>query len=928
MATDKIATTLQTIKNDKSLEDHFFKKLATASKPLEWLIPLQDAGYFSPDKNPGVQKVPDKDGYVTIPHWNILDSLLNMAVKNQEDPCPDKTSMLLEIVNGIINYRDASGERLRNFRTDWKLLQIISYLPIPYIGEEHIEFIEDSLCHGMRSSLLDREIGDLFLPKLIKEKAIPLILRLLEVIFSFKKIEKSYVNEYTSVIGDYYLNKTLDGNKSGIAEVCAIDAAKVAIKKMREILKDGDSHFSDMWIPTIENHEQTTLTDKYECQLVYFVRDMLETSEANNIELVISELLREKYEIFKRLALHQLNHHYDALNHLLWGIPFNPLNDITIHEIYELFKAHCKKFDTTQIDAVLNWIENQEYYFSEPVAGNVEEENSIKAYHKKEWLLSLLDSGNSEVKSRYEAYNAVNGTPIEHPGFHCWSYGAHWVAQVSPLEKDEFDKMSNEEFATYIKSYDERRENAPSLDFTRVSLTSAVRTFVLDNPERFASDLTPFLSVSPKYQYELLKAFEEAWRNKKDFDCNSVLSFALTLISNSSFLNVEQPKENSDYQLWTTGAIAYLIEEGTKDDNHAFSADLMPLAERILLILLNNVKSHMDENHDIITSVMNSPKGKLFVAAINYSLRYARLYCREKEDRWVESIKSEFNKRLDKTLEPRLEFSIIAGWFYVNIYYLDKEWATKNVNRIFDLESDSHWEAAFAGYISMTSTIYEDIYILLKDNGHYEKGISYSFKDKHIEEKLVQNIAIGYLAGWDKFEDSSSLLRKLFDFDNPKHLSELVSYVATFGDKNEAQKEKIKPLWKVIVDRVEPNLDKEEYRAIASNLTRWLKIVDTIDDDIYQWLLISARVIDDDWHSGMLVDYLIKHVTKTPKLVAGIYLQMLKHDIYPDYQINKVVEIVQALFELGESDKATRICNLYFAKGFEFLRDTFAKNKQ
>ena len=193
----------------------------------------------------------------------------------------------------------------------------------------------------------------------------------------------------------------------------------------------------------------------------------------------------------------------------------------------------------------------------------------------------------------------------------------------------------------------------------------------------------------------------------------------------------------------------------------------------------------MEVINDLVTSVMNSSRGKVYVAAINYSLRYARLYCREKEDRWVASIKSEFDARLDKTTEPGLELSAIIGWYLANIFYLDKEWVTGNINKIFDFESEKHWEAAFVGYIVMTSTIYEELYKLLKENRHYEKGLSCSFTDKHVEEKLVQNIAIGYLAGWDDFEGADSLLRKLLDTGNTKYISELVSFVATFGNKKE-----------------------------------------------------------------------------------------------------------------------------------------------
>lgn len=923
MSTDKITKTLQRIKNDKSLEDHFFKKLTVASKPLEWLVPLRDAGYFDPAKNPRPKETPNKKAYY-IPHWNILDALDNMAAKNEENPNDEVSKMLLEIVDGIITYRE-NGERIDNYRTDWKLLKTISHFPIKYISAQHIQFIKDALRPSIGTSLLDHEIGKLFLPKLIREGARDLIIELLDVILHYSKSDREYISEYISVIDPYYLKKTLDKNKKGISEICAVEAANVAITKMQEILREDRSQFNCVWIPAIEDHEQTSFPNKYECQLVHFVRDMLEAADPKEVEPIVKDMLVEEHDIFKRLAYHLINHHYDTLSPLLWSVSYNPLNTLTIHELYELFKAHCKSFDETQIETILNWTETQDFYFSDEVSGVAEKEEKIKAYYRKEWLLALLDTGNEEVKRRYEAYNSINDATIEHPGFHYWSLGAGWVQDVSPIDEDKFKKKTNDEIAAYINSYKE--EDLTSWkDFTRVNLASSVRNFVSNDPVRFSTDLTPFLSVPRKYQHEFLRGFEEAWRNNKDFDWNELLPFMKKLIEDGSFWSEEKKEGKYDYNRWIADTIADLIQEGTKNDKHAFSPDLLPIAEQIILLLLKNVKSDMSMMNDLVTSVLNSSKGKVFMAAINYSLHYARLYCQDKEDRWVESIKSEFTERLNKTKEPGLEFSIVIGQYLPYLNYLDKQWVVSNFNRIFDLESEKHWEAAFIGYIVMTSTVYEEIYRLLRNNGHYEKGLSCSFGDKHAADKLVQNIAIGYLAGWDDLADENGLISKLFETDNTEYLSELVTFMWTFRNREDEElKRKIKPLWKAIIVKLSPNLEKDEYRIIASNLGKWLSLVDTIDDDVYEWLQISVEAIEENWNSDFFIEYLRRHVIKTPTMVGNLYLKMLNAGTYPDYKKEDIIAIVQALYDLNEKESAIRICNIYFSKGFEFLRETFEK---
>ena len=918
MSTDKITKTLQRIKNDTSLEDHFFKKLAAASKPLEWLVPLRNAGYFDPAKNPRPKEAPNKKGYY-IPHWNILDAFDNMAAKNEKNPNDAVSRMLLEIVDRIISYRE-NGKRIDNYRTDWKLLETISHFPIEYIGAQHIQFIKDALRPSIGTSLLDHEIGKLFLTKLIREGARDLIIGLLDVILHYSKSDREYIREYISVIDPYYLKETLDNNKKGISEICAVEAADVAIAKMQEILKEDKSQFNCVWIPAIEDHEQTGFPDRYECQLVHFVRDMFEAADPKKIEPIVKDMLSEEHDIFKRLAYHLINHHYDVLSHLLWSIPYNPLNSLTIHELYELFKAHCKSFNQTQIETILNWIETKKFDFTK--------EEHIKAYYKKEWLLAMLDTGNEQVKRRYEAYNSINDATIEHPGFHYWSSGAGWVQDVSPIGEDEFKKMTNDEIVAYINSYKE--EDVTSWkDFTSVNLASSVRKFVSNDPVRFSTDLTPFLSVPRKYQYEFLRGFEESWRNNKDFEWNELLPFMKKLIEDGSLWSEEKKESEYDYNRWIADAIADLIREGTKDDKHAFSPDLLPIAEQVILLLIKNVKSDMSMMNDLVTSVLNSSKGKVFMAALNYSLRYARLYCRDKEDRWVESIKSEFTELLDKTKEPGFEFSIVIGWYLPYLNYLDKQWVISNFNRIFDLESDKHWEAAFIGYIVMTSTVYEEIYKLLRDNGHYEKGLSCSFGDEHAADRLVQNITIGYLAGWDDLADANGLLRKLFETDKTEYISELVTFMWTFRDRDDEElRRKIKPLWKALIEKVAPNLEKDEYRIIASNLGKWLSLVDTIDDDVYEWLQISVEAIEENWNSSFFLEYLRRHVIKTPTMVGNLYLKMLNAGTYPDYKKEDIVAIVQILYDLKEKETANRICNIYHSKGFEFLRETFEKHNQ
>ena len=103
---------------------------------------------------------------------------------------------------------------------------------------------------------------------------------------------------------------------------------------------------------------------------------------------------------------------------------------------------------------------------------------------------------------------------------------------------------------------------------------------------------------------------------------------------------------------------------------------------------------------------------------VNYSLRYARLNCKDSENRWKDSIKEEFTIRLEKEIGSSIEFSVVLGEYLPNLYYLDKHWVIANLERIFPKKNKVYWDAAFIGYLFYSSTVYANMYKLLSQNEH------------------------------------------------------------------------------------------------------------------------------------------------------------------------------------------------------------------
>jgi len=806
------------------------------------------------------------------------------------------------------------------------MVKIICKLPLEKITKEHIEFIGTSLRSKWGNSLLAAEIGRTVLPRLINNETKELLLKLMDdVILEYKKNDRGTTDRYTFIMNEYRPNEILKKYKLAIAKLCGIEAAEIGLNKMLIITNEDKSQFKNVWIPTIEDHPQTGFLDRYECQLVRFVRDMFELSKPNRLKAKINDLIKEEHPIFKRIAVHTINYHYKDLNDLFWHWEGNPLDEGPAkHELYKLLKVNCSLFSEKQIEEVLTWIESKKYYISNEIKEDKERIEKLQAYYKKEWLSALLDTKDPNVISSYEKYQRIDPTELDHPGLDYWSGSRVGAGFTSPIEKVELLNKSNREIAEYLINYKGGiRWGEPSQE----GLSEYLKGCVSEDPEKFANDMGPFLNVQRVYQHALLWGLSEAWRGKKNFPWDGPLSFMSKIIETDNFWGEKYKEESYNYRNWIISQTANLIEDGTRDDNHAFDAELLPEAEKILLILAEKAQSDLSEMHDLLTSVLNSSKGKIFSAMINYSLRCARLSKKQQGERWVRSIKDDFDRRLHREVEPSPEFSVILGEYLANLSYLDEKWVIKNINCIFPKDNDKHWKATFTGYL-FSSRVYKNLYLLLRENDHYTKALQSDFGDSFITERLAQETCIGYLEDWENLDDKTNLICKLVRNGNVNQLSAIVSFFWRQRDKlTDKIKAKVKPLWRELFDFLSQNQEKLEYQKIISNLSEWLSLIDDIDEQTLERLKLSAKYIRVGVNKSFFIEYLLKHAPKTPAKVGEIYLEILNAELYPDYKKENIQGIVRILYDQGQKEIADKICNMYGEMGFDFLRAIYEEHR-
>ena len=911
--TPGIIATLPNLLESDARRAYFFKEL----KYPTWLKPLRDAGWFDPEKNPLPYEDSDNPGYYRTPVCYALEYVETIA-NHPETPI----DLLVDIVNTIVGYANGTGKGIKNYRTNQRLLQIIGRLPINRIGRKHITFMDTILKSS--GEWVSMEIGETILPKLLREGKKELTLDLLKVMFD-AKVVNGWIHP---VMEKYWLKEAIKKEEQAIAELCGIETIQIARKQIQTLVNKG-THSFDL-IERIEVEPSYGRRQRYAELLVSFTCRLFHLASPDSIEEIVKSLLKEgiaaehNYQdrkgsptVFGRIALNVITHHYDDLKGLFWEWEGNPLEEYELKpQLYQLIQIHCRKFDEGEIEQILHWIESHQYYIV-LLAKNDEEHTKIAALYKREWLTALLDTGNEKVITAYRRYEQINPVKIESPGL---SYSIKvGYEEISMMTVAELSEMSNAEIAQYLNDFQEKQYWA---DSTPHRLLEALRECVEMNPQRFTDDLQPLRGLRYQYRHSILSGLLNAWRDKRKFDWSALFEFIHQILSSEQFWT-ECFEEPHNYRNWILFTTADLVSEGTRDDKHAFDPQLLPAAEKILIVFVEHTEPSVSTLKDLRFDVLNSLRGRVFSAMVDYALRYARINNAEQGIRWPRAIREDFTNRLDKSVESSFEFSFILGGSLPYLLYLDEEWVVDNIDRIFPQGDEFHWQAAFSGYL-FCPRISEYRYSLFKKRGNYQKALNTDFEDPKVLGKLVEHICTGWIEDQETLDDKTSLIYQLINSDNPKLLSEMVHFFwKEQYDTSDKVKSKVKPAWRALIEVLSPKSSEAEYQEILSSLSGWLELIDRIDMEALQWLTLSAKYVKRGFDSASFAEALRKHVSQTPREVGMLYLEMLNNEVYLDYDPTDIQETIRILYNQGCKEEADEICNLYAAAGFDFLRSLY-----
>jgi len=342
--TSEIRSTLPNLLGSKERRAYFFSKLESPT----WLEPLKKDGWFDPDWNPMPQESPDQPGYYYSSRWHALEYVMKVSTHPE---CP--INILVDIVNAIT---DESRERIDNGRTDLDTVKIIGTLPIDLIKPQHIAFMGAALKSSQKYGLMDQEIGQTILPKLLEGGKRELTLVLLSIM-----LEVEFVDERIQPIMDeHWLEDAIKRHGRVIANLCGVEAAQIALTQIRALDAENFSVFH--FIHPVESDLSRLSRADYAELIVNFTGSIFQSAEPVSITETIQGLLQESSVVIKRIAVRTITDHYSDLKHLFWEWEGNPLDGIRLGtEVSELIQANSHTFNEDEMEQMLQWIESIQY---------------------------------------------------------------------------------------------------------------------------------------------------------------------------------------------------------------------------------------------------------------------------------------------------------------------------------------------------------------------------------------------------------------------------------------------------------------------------------------------------------------------------------------------------------------------------------------
>ncbi|MDO8438100.1 MAG: hypothetical protein Q7S69_08110 [Nitrosomonadaceae bacterium] len=883
LLTPKQKSAIERAKRSPDLQGFLFRK-ATG---VQWFNAFKEAGFLLPTEIP--QPIPAKEeGYVSIPVWPITDYLVAASEQLLE---PNNELYAIEFLNFIRSATMHAKERgFGNYRVWWQFSKIIRHIPPHLISANDLLLIDYWLDDKYERGLVAESLGEHWLISLLDrndEHCRSLSIGLLQSLYRVRFLDSRYGESNRKEARLHFdswharnLTKKVAGRAGKVLGQSAVEVFRNQLEHI--IVTLSNDKWSSLWRSAVEDHEQNHAADDAEDILVESLRDALLAYVGEDpaaAKAFVGELLESPFETTRRIAIYTVDQRYQQLNELIGRVIIKQhFTSNFRHEMWHLLHNHYPEFSIQEkvlVQGAIAGLVVQD--------DNAQQREGATAYQRAIWLSAIKDYGDDEGQLYRECIKIIGGEP-EHPDFSSYM-SSGWVDHKSPFPKEELLSLDVADLVKKLNAYRETYKPPQGFDEPDLEgLVKMLRQVVKAEPLCFYSQLYKFSESDLSFVYELIEAYRELWSENAQLPWDeiwgSLLGFCLDLANQDRFWSPENAKEGRSFvasRSWIVGGIGRLIEAGTKSDEHAFSEKLLNQAEEVILILLKKGKGEEFKNdNDAVMVAINSPRGHCIEALINLTLRSCRLankQCGNHAAIWTH-FQPIYDAELARAEIGEYEFVTLVVNYLPNFFYMSKEWVVANLDNIFDKGNYQKWLCAMNGY-AYVSTVYEGIYRHLKDNGHLIRALDDENIKEKVYEKIIQNIAVAYINGFEKLENESSLVHQLLVRRKYQELSQLIWFFwSQRKDGDENIRAKIFELWPRLLEVIDTS--SREGKKLASKLCDWSVFVDVVNEGNKQLLLTIAPFAEEEYNSHDLLESIAKISVNQPNEAYEIWLELLK----------------------------------------------------
>jgi hypothetical protein len=866
---------------------------------------LQAKGLFAAERSPGPVQAKEP-GYVHIPYWSALDYLEACAKQASETNNLELGKKVMAVVREVSVFLEPDGKARENYHTGCKFAEILGLLPYEVTTQSDMDLVKrwlsDRFDRGLVCNALDEGVMRRFLSSEQPEnwkKALRITFHCTALKLADDK------DEVQTVVDDYWLKKFIEHHAGILGQRLGAEAAELFHSRLHEVFGKGTrSRFSYLFRPAVEEHSQNMEWYAAENCMVVGMRDLLlgwVDTDADAVIAYIKKLLDGELVIARRISFHVIDIRWQQMS-VLFGQVLSPgiFKLGHLHELYWLLSNHFTEMTGTQQTEVVAAIRDL------PVPKNTEDYDRYLRSCQREWLSSIKGKGCKEADQWFDALGSGENVVglSKHPDF--LSYSELSVGSgPSPFQKYELIVFAQDgSLIDFLNRFQPTGNwDGPSIR----SLTSILEEAVLDEPTLFLQILPKFINAKRPYQYGILAGIKRLWDKPSTkttiIDWNNawgrIIEFLEKLLQPESFWSEEV---TDDFNMtptrnWIPPVIAELLKAGTQDDQHAYAPSFFPKTTVLIKILLEKASSEEGVSDDPMSQAINSSKGKAIEAFFSLALRVCRIADRSSgnhESEWKE-LQPLADRELSQCKDGNYDFSTLAAGYLTNVEYLDVNWLSVNISKIFPEQWPNNFKSAMGGlaYAHVTKRCYA----LLLEAGTIDVGIRFANIEWKFKTRLIERVALAYL--WGDEELSSPRFRYWFDTgdeDSIKAVSRLFWSVKHQALTSE-QIARIKAFWMTCLTW--SDTQKEIPRKILSSLSKLACYINDIGESDLKLLKATAPYCELSYNTTDFIENLERLTDGNPQIVYQILTTLLETYV-PTYDYEgRLFSIVQKLIDQG-----------------------------